>query len=124
MSCASLSKRSAEFWNSRIDLDNGLEAWDEVLRGNYEGMIAKDPESAYMPGRTSSTNGDEAFSAANERILVEAASLTLDSPQANARRPVVFVVWDGVSRGENDLTVSFRTAGERAGYPIVDISTL
>jgi ATP-dependent DNA ligase len=31
---------------------NGLEAWDEVLRGNYEGMVAKDPESAYMPGRT------------------------------------------------------------------------
>jgi bifunctional non-homologous end joining protein LigD len=31
---------------------NGLEAWDEVLRGNYEGMVAKDPESAYTPGRT------------------------------------------------------------------------
>ena len=32
--------------------DNGLEAWDEVLRGNYEGMVAKDPDSAYAPGRT------------------------------------------------------------------------
>jgi bifunctional non-homologous end joining protein LigD len=31
---------------------NGLEAWDEVLRGNYEGMVAKDPASAYTPGRT------------------------------------------------------------------------
>jgi bifunctional non-homologous end joining protein LigD len=31
---------------------NGLEAWGEVLRGNYKGMVAKDPESAYMPGRT------------------------------------------------------------------------
>jgi bifunctional non-homologous end joining protein LigD len=31
---------------------NGLAAWDEVLRGNYEGMVAKDPESAYTPGRT------------------------------------------------------------------------
>ena len=31
---------------------NGLEAWDEVLRGNYEGMVAKDPTSAYVPGRT------------------------------------------------------------------------
>jgi ATP-dependent DNA ligase len=30
----------------------GLEAWDEVLRGNYEGMVAKDPASAYTPGRT------------------------------------------------------------------------
>jgi len=31
---------------------NGLEAWDEVLGCNYEGMVAKDPESAYTPGRT------------------------------------------------------------------------
>ncbi len=32
--------------------DNGLEAWGEVLRGNYEGMVAKDPAPAYTPGRT------------------------------------------------------------------------
>ena len=25
---------------------------DEVLRCNYEGMVAKDPASAYTPGRT------------------------------------------------------------------------
>ena len=31
---------------------NGLEAWAEVLRGNYEGMVGKDPASAYTPGRT------------------------------------------------------------------------
>jgi bifunctional non-homologous end joining protein LigD len=31
--------------------DNGLEAWKEVVRANYEGMVAKDPESAYKPGR-------------------------------------------------------------------------
>jgi len=31
---------------------NGLQAWDEVLRGNYEGMVAKDPASLYRPGRT------------------------------------------------------------------------
>jgi len=31
---------------------NGLEAWDEVLRGNQEGMVAKDPASAYAPGHT------------------------------------------------------------------------
>src|SRR5882724_4907745 len=31
---------------------NGLEAWDEVLRCNYEGMVAKDPASTYTLGRT------------------------------------------------------------------------
>jgi bifunctional non-homologous end joining protein LigD len=31
---------------------NGLEAWEEVLRGDHEGMVAKDPASVYTPGRT------------------------------------------------------------------------
>lgn len=31
---------------------HGLEAWAEVLRGNYEGMVAKDPAATYTPGRT------------------------------------------------------------------------
>jgi bifunctional non-homologous end joining protein LigD len=31
---------------------NGLEAWTEVLRAGYEGLVAKDPESPYVPGRT------------------------------------------------------------------------
>jgi bifunctional non-homologous end joining protein LigD len=30
---------------------NGLEAWQEVLQGNYEGMVAKDPASTYSAGR-------------------------------------------------------------------------
>ena len=39
---------------ARRPLANGLEAWDEVLGSNYEGMVAKDPASAYTPGRTRS----------------------------------------------------------------------
>ena len=35
----------------RLSAD-GLEAWNEVLRHNYEGMVAKDPASGYTPGRT------------------------------------------------------------------------
>jgi bifunctional non-homologous end joining protein LigD len=31
---------------------NGLEAWKEVLRAGYEGLVAKDPESPYVPRRT------------------------------------------------------------------------
>jgi hypothetical protein len=30
----------------------GLEAWKEVLRAGYEGLVAKDPESPYVLGRT------------------------------------------------------------------------
>jgi len=31
---------------------NGLEAWQEVIRAGWEGLVAKDPESPYVPGRT------------------------------------------------------------------------
>jgi bifunctional non-homologous end joining protein LigD len=30
----------------------GLKAWQEALERGYEGIVAKDPESRYIPGRT------------------------------------------------------------------------
>jgi len=32
--------------------DDGLKAWQEVLERGYEGLVAKDPASPYVPGRT------------------------------------------------------------------------
>jgi bifunctional non-homologous end joining protein LigD len=32
--------------------DNGLAAWAQVVHRGYEGMVGKDPESPYVPGRT------------------------------------------------------------------------
>jgi hypothetical protein len=32
--------------------DHGLTAWQEVLEHNYEGLVAKDPESRYVGGRS------------------------------------------------------------------------
>ena len=31
---------------------NGLEAWAQVLNAGYEGLLAKDPASPYVGGRT------------------------------------------------------------------------
>ena len=31
---------------------NGLRAWEEAVTRGFEGMVAKDPESRYVPGRT------------------------------------------------------------------------
>jgi bifunctional non-homologous end joining protein LigD len=31
---------------------DGLQAWKQVLNANYEGLVGKDPESPYKPGRT------------------------------------------------------------------------
>jgi ATP-dependent DNA ligase len=32
--------------------DDGLKAWQQVLERCYEGLVAKDPESLYLGGRT------------------------------------------------------------------------
>jgi len=32
--------------------EDGLKAWQQVLEHGYEGLVAKDPESRYVPGRT------------------------------------------------------------------------
>ncbi|HKA53404.1 MAG TPA: hypothetical protein VKJ47_07045, partial [Candidatus Binatia bacterium] len=32
--------------------DDGLKAWLEVIEHGYEGLVAKDPESPYVGGRT------------------------------------------------------------------------
>jgi ATP-dependent DNA ligase len=31
---------------------NGLKAWTQAIHRGYEGMVAKDRESLYVPGRT------------------------------------------------------------------------
>jgi ATP-dependent DNA ligase len=32
--------------------DDGLKAWREVLEHGYEGLVARDPASSYVGGRT------------------------------------------------------------------------
>jgi bifunctional non-homologous end joining protein LigD len=32
--------------------DDGLKAWQEAIARGYEGIVAKDPESLYVPGRS------------------------------------------------------------------------
>jgi ATP-dependent DNA ligase len=32
--------------------DDGLKAWQEVVEKGYEGLVAKDPQSPYVSGRT------------------------------------------------------------------------
>jgi len=45
--------RGADFVYSvrRLD-DDGLQAWAQVLERQFEGLVAKDPESPYLGGRT------------------------------------------------------------------------
>lgn len=65
--------------------------------------------------------GTEAFVAANARILEEARRLA----ESSSAQVVAVIVWDGVPRGEDDLTAQFAGAARERGMATVEkVSTL
>lgn len=63
--------------------------------------------------------GDQAFAATNLAILDEGERL---ATAANARRRAL-IVWDGASRGQDDLTDQFRVEAVARGWSIEEIRT-
>jgi hypothetical protein len=61
---------------------------------------------------------DDAYRATNRRILDEAQVL------AGGADVTAIVVWDGVRRGEVDMTADFLEEAERRGIPVSVVSTL
>lgn len=63
---------------------------------------------------------DAEFAKANARILEEALRLSRDGSE-----PVQsVVVWNGLSRGDGDLTEKFVVEARRCGIPVLEIDTL
>ena len=62
----------------------------------------------------------EAFSAANARIVQEAARV---ARSANAE-PIAVIVWDGVPRGPDDVTAHFASMAQDRGVTVEEIATL
>jgi hypothetical protein len=66
------------------------------------------------------TSDEEAYLAANRAILDEAASLA-----AQLHYPVgTALVWDGISRGDHDITEEFGTEARRRGFAVVEVKTI
>jgi hypothetical protein len=87
--------------------------------GNLYDQILDEVEAAgdlvIIPG----TSEEEAYSVANRRILYEAISLS-----HQFREPVTaLLVWDGTSRGNDDLTAEFGIEARNRGLPIVEVRT-
>jgi bifunctional non-homologous end joining protein LigD len=47
-----LARHHSMIFPARRLSDDGLKAWQEAMARGYEGIVAKDPESLYIPGRT------------------------------------------------------------------------
>lgn len=65
-------------------------------------------------------DGDEAYRAANESILREAAGL---AREFNAEARAV-LVWEGAPRGIDDMTVAFEVEARRHGWRVEQVTTL
>jgi len=63
---------------------------------------------------------DGAYAAANHAILDEAVAMATDLEQA----VTALVVWNGQSRGEDDLTNAFAGEAKRRGLPVVEVLTV
>jgi hypothetical protein len=64
--------------------------------------------------------GEGAYLGANEVILDRAQLLGSEQNQ-----PVwAVVVWNGVSRGDGDITLAFREAAKTANLPVIEIPTI
>jgi hypothetical protein len=61
----------------------------------------------------------QAYTAANEAIFQEAILLVADRQQ----RTVAAVVWDGLSRGEDHVTVSFLQSARHRDFKVLSVPT-
>lgn len=75
---------------------------------------------------------DELYLEANDKILDQAVSLAAEHNK-NSRSSAVFVkpdndvlvviVWEGNTRGENDITADFANKGRQRGFEVVEVMT-
>lgn len=63
---------------------------------------------------------DAAYGAVNHAVLDEAMVVAADLEQV----VTALLVWNGESRGPDDLTAAFGEAARQRGFPVVEISTL
>jgi hypothetical protein len=67
-----------------------------------------------------SGSDDEAYSAANRAILDEAVDLA----KAVHQPATAVLIWDGVSRGDHDLTEEFGTEARKRRLAVTDVRTI
>jgi len=91
-----------EAWGARFDAVVSSLANDDIIEMSEAG------------------NEDDAYAAANTRILDEASKLA----EADGQRVVAAIVWNGVSRGAADLTNAFQKLAVDRKMEVVSVRTI
>jgi hypothetical protein len=99
--------------------------WDWIAI--FDEMIREASESDDLVILHSSDDETAAYAATNQRIIVEAQKLTREhSGRKEADRDSIraMIIWEGSTRGEDDLTAAFASAARREGIRVEQVNTL
>ncbi len=86
----------------------------------YDGIIAEASRGGDLLVLAGELDENDAYAAASEAILQEAAALAGQSRD----NVLAVVVWNRASHGDSDLTEAFRVEALKRGYPVSEISTV
>jgi hypothetical protein len=89
----------------------------------YDRLIAEVRERGDLIVLDLDRDDSTAYVGANDAIIAEARRLAAEKAVPPARL-IAVVVWEGRSRGRNDLTDHFRRLAQESGFSIKEISTL
>lgn len=94
----------------------GNSVWDWGLLYDESIRVAKNRDDLIV--LASGDDATAAYLAANERIVEEARNLAADGDVT------ALIIWEGGSRGEDDVTAELMARAEQAGIPIEEVITL
>jgi hypothetical protein len=86
----------------------------------FDRLIAKTRDAGDLIILPKGQPDDEAYVKANAEILEQAGRMA----SSGSQDVLAVIVWDGKSRGADDLTAAFRDAAQSKGYRVFEILTL
>lgn len=119
--------KPARFRRTSVTDRPGTPAWD--WGAIFDRLIRAASERGDLVIARSPADETAAYAATNNGIISEAQKLAREvaarsDGEEGRARIVAVVIWEGVSRGVDDLTAEFAAAARKAGIPVEQINTL
>jgi hypothetical protein len=67
---------------------------------------------------------EAAYEHGNAAILAQTLQLAQERGRPPVEEAVVLLVWDGISRGPEDMTAALATLAREQGLPVIEVATL
>lgn len=95
-----------------------LNFWGDL----FDDMIGKARDRRDLVELDGTEADDSAYSRANRVIIEEAKTLARDT--GTPSMPIAIIVWEGRSRGSNDITEEFANLAKASGFQVQEVKTL